>query len=410
MPTDLRTAPGNGKTVHCLWLTWTDPQPEHDGQRIYSGRLIDALANAGAAVDVLCYVSEGSRRRHGTVEGRVSWWPAPRASRPGWASLFSPLPNLAYRADSAPMRQALRRAATERAWDAVVLDGLWAGWALPLLANLRGPGGHPPHVAYVAHNHEESTRTRVAADYRGNPLMKTALRLDSVKVRRLERRMVDRADLVTAITPDDAERFIEPRPDKRVIVLPPGYAGQRIPRRLITADHPRRAIVVGSFDWLAKRMNLERFLAVADPLFAASGTELHIVGNGDPAFIDHLRRRHTATRFVGAVPTIEPHLAEARIAVVPELTGGGFKLKVLDYVFNRLPIAAITGSVTGVPLRAPESLLDFPSLEALARGVVAAIDDLPLLNSIQDRAYAACADQFEWRKRGERLLAYTASP
>ncbi len=394
--------------MHCLWLTWTDPQPEHDGQRIYSGRLIEALASAGANVEVLCFASKESRRQPGTVEGRVVWWPAPRTSRPQWASLFSRLPNLAYRA--APLRKIFQQAAARQAWDAVVLDGLWAGWALPLLANLRGSNGGPPQVAYIAHNHEESTRSRVASEYRGNLFVKIALRLDSLKVRQLERRMVDRADLVTAITPDDAERFIARRPDERVIVLTPGYAGKRIARRQITAEHPRRAILVGSFDWLAKRMNLERFLAAADPLFAASGIELHVVGNGDATFIERMRRRYKTTCFAGTVTAIEPHLAEARIAVVPEFTGGGFKLKVLDYVFNRLPIAAIDGSVTGVPLHAPDSLLSFPSLETLAAGVVASMDDLPLLNRLQDRAYAACANHFEWRERGERLLAYTAPP
>jgi glycosyltransferase involved in cell wall biosynthesis len=388
--------------ARCLWVTWTDPQPEHDGQRIYSGRLIDAAAEAGALIDVLCFASEGSTRQHGTTEGRVLWWPTPRTARPGWASLLSPLPNVAYRAGAPSLRRALRWSGAERSWDAIILDGLSAGWALPLLDGLKGNGDRPPRVIYVSHNHEESTRARVANDYRGNPVVKTALRLDAAKARRLERRMVDRADLVTAITGFDAERFIARRPDKRVIVLSPGYAGRRVPRRLITADHPRRAILVGSFDWLAKRMNLERFLAVADPLFAATGTELHVVGNGAPAFLDDLRQRFRATRIVGAVPAIEPHLSEARIAVVPELTGGGFKLKVLDYVFNRLPIAALDGSVTGVPLRDPESLLSFATFEDLARGVVNAIDDLPLLNRLHEQAYAACADQFEWRS--DRLL------
>lgn len=395
--------------MRCLWITWTDPQPEHDGQRIYSGRLIDAVAEAGGLVDVLCFASDGSPRRHGTAEGRILWWPVARTPRPSWASLLSRLPNVAYRSDTGAMRQAFRWSATERPWDAVVLDGLWAGWALPLVDELHGHGRRRPQVIYISHNHEESTRARVADDYRGNILMKSALRLDSVKARRLERRMVDRADLVTAITPEDAERFAARRADKRLAVLPPGYAGQRVPRRLITSDHPRRAIIVGSFDWLAKQMNLERFLGVADPLFAAAGTELHIIGNGNPAFIDQLRAQVRATRFIGTVPSVEPHLADARIAVVPELTGGGFKLKVLDYVFNRLPIAALHGSVAGVPLRAPDSLLGFATLEDLARGVVATIDNLPLLNALQDRAYVACADRFDWRRRGEWLLAQVAS-
>ena len=67
MPTDLSTAVDGADPKHCLWVTWTDPQPEHDGQRIYSGRLIEALASAGARVDVLCFASKGSQRDRKSV-------------------------------------------------------------------------------------------------------------------------------------------------------------------------------------------------------------------------------------------------------------------------------------------------------------------------------------------------------
>ena len=123
--------------------------------------------------------------------------------------------------------------------------------------------------------------------------------------------------------------------------------------------------------------------------------------------MDKLRRQVRATKLVGSVPEVEPHLREARIAVVPERSGGGFKLKVLDYVFHRLPVAAITGSVAGTPLQPPESILTFANLERLASGVIRALDDLPLLNKLQEQAYVACADQFDWRRRGEAFLAET---
>src|SRR5512146_2330044 len=42
MPTDCGV-------MHCLWLTLADPEPRHNGQFVYSGGLIDALA---AEVDV----------------------------------------------------------------------------------------------------------------------------------------------------------------------------------------------------------------------------------------------------------------------------------------------------------------------------------------------------------------------
>ena len=244
--------------MRCLWLTWIDPKPEHDGQRIYSGRLIDAVAAAGAGIDVLCFSSDGSSRRTGTVESNVTWWPVAAQFRPHWASVLSPLPNIAYRCDTRDKRQALMNLLSEPAWDAIVLDGLYTGWALPHIDRFFPGGGHRPLVVYVAHNHEESTRAGIARDYSGNPVTRALLRHDATKVRRTERRMVDRADLVTAITEEDAALFAERRPDKRLIVLPPGYAGRRVARRTITASLPRRVILVGSFGWFAKRMNIWR--------------------------------------------------------------------------------------------------------------------------------------------------------
>src|SRR3546814_12594130 len=93
------------------------------------------------------------------------------------------------------------------------------------------------------------------------------------------------ADVVTAITPEDGMLFRRQAPRKPVIVLPPGYAGTRVASRTITAETPRIAVMVGSFEWIAKRMNVEAFVSAADPVFAAAGIRLRIVGKGPPAKI-----------------------------------------------------------------------------------------------------------------------------
>jgi glycosyltransferase involved in cell wall biosynthesis len=172
---------------------------------------------------------------------------------------------------------------------------------------------------------------------------------------------------------------------------------------------PRLAVIVGSFEWIAKRMNLEAFLDIADPLFAASKARLKIIGTAPESLVEKVRRHARATDFLSNVPSIEPHMTDARIAIVPEMTGGGFKLKILDYVFNRLPILATTGSTAGTPLRPPHEVLTFDDLKSLAHGVVAAMDDLELLNRLQNNAYAACDDRFDWRSRGKQFVAETTA-
>jgi hypothetical protein len=103
-----------------------------------------------------------------------------------------------------------------------------------------------------------------------------------------------------------------------------------------------RALILGSAVWLAKQMNLIEFLATVDELFYQMGIELWVDGNVP----DHLRVKNHfhATRFLGFVADLEPIFSSVRIGIVAERTGGGFKLKTLDYIFNRLPIAAIRGS------------------------------------------------------------------
>lgn len=390
-----------------LWLTWIDPYPEHDGQRLYSGRLIESVAEAGAKIDVLCFNSEKPLDRRLERSDKVTWWTMPRRLRPKWASPFSSLPNVAYRCETDEMKSTLRHMLANGYWDKIVFDGLSAGWALPILEPLRKIYGGRPEIIYVAHNHEESTRGAMFRDFDGaNPLMHLALFHDFRKAGRLERRLVAASDLITAITPEDAELFHRAAPDKRLAVLPPGYSGQRVEHRTITEDLPRLAVIVGSFDWIAKQMNLEAFLACADARFADAGIRLRVVGRGPPGYLEGLSQHTRVTEFLSHVPRVEPHMADARIAIVPERTGGGFKLKILDYVFNRLPVLAMEGSTSGTPLKTPSSMLAYGTMESLVNGVIRAIDDLPLLNSLQNSAYASCANRFDWNRRGEKFLAH----
>jgi polysaccharide biosynthesis protein PslH len=126
-----------------------------------------------------------------------------------------------------------------------------------------------------------------------------------------------------------------------------------------------------------------------------------VVGNVPHHLQDknHLR----AIRFLGFVENLEPVFRSVRVGIVAERIGGGFKLKTLDYIFNRVPIAAITGSMAGLPLTPGLHYLAFESMRALAQGVAAVVDDNERLNSLQQAAYEKCESGFDWSDRGRSL-------
>lgn len=388
--------------MRCLWLTLADPDPPHNGQYIYSAGLIDAAAAAGAELTVLGLRRPESRRQDGERKGAVEWRLSERSERPRWARLAARLPHMAERCSGPGMRARLDTLLARGGFDAIVFDSLSAAWALEPVLQQAG-GRRRTMIVYISHNHETSLRTALAAEQRGR-LRRIAHRLDAAKVARLEREMIAAADLVTAITPEDGDLYRAAWPCKRIEVLTPGYGGRAVESRTMADSLPRRAVIVGSFEWIAKQINLAEFVRCADPIFAAASAELHVIGSGEAAFFDRLERETTATRFIGTVDEVESYMTDARVAVVPERNGGGFKLKLLDYVFNRLPIAALNGSIAGTPLTANESVLLYPDQGALAAGVLAAMNDVARLNRLQESAFAQCRDAFDWRRRGRQLI------
>jgi len=92
------------------------------------------------------------------------------------------------------------------------------------------------------------------------------------------------------------------------------------------------------------------------------------------------------------------------MALVPEVIGGGFKLKFLDYVFGRMPVVTLNDAAAGVPAPVRDAMLGCADLNELVRTVVERIDELPTLARLQHDALAAARTAFDWSDRGRALL------
>ena len=106
----------------------------------------------------------------------------------------------------------------------------------------------------------------------------------------------------------------------------------------------------------------------------------------------------------GFVDDVEPYFRNARMALVPEVIGGGFKLKFLDYVFGRMPVVTLNDAAAGVPAAVRDAMLGCADLDELVRTVVERIDDLPTLARLQREALDAARTTFDWSDRGRALL------
>jgi hypothetical protein len=320
--------------MDCLWITLADPDPTTNGQLIYSGGLIRASQAAGASLCVVGLARTEKPERPGNEPG-LHWRLGDETHWPAWRRAIRAMPEGPQRGISASMSWMLKLALEAGPWEAIVFDSICGAWALPEVLRYRARSDAPPKLVYLAHNHEMTVARRIADAARGARRLYKAF--DALKVNRLERRLMAECDLMASNTPEDCRALAAEAAPTPVILLPPGYRGERIAQRTIDASVPRRAVIVGSFDWSPKRISLERFLTAATPVLAAAGIELQVVGETKPDYLASLRQRFPSVRFEGRVDDVRPYMANARIALVPDELGG-FKLKGLDYVFNRLPM------------------------------------------------------------------------
>jgi len=386
--------------LRCLWLTRIDPMSPDAGDLSYSFNLLTSLGRSGVEVTVLATARAGKSVQRLTADG-VEWClfvpnkgAGPHGRSAFW-SLFSRLPNIAARHKTAAFKRELH-AQLAKEWDAVVVDHLGMGWAWPAIGAYRRR--NPCVISiFIAHGYERDFRRLMAQNFKGDIFRKLALRVDAVKAGLLERQIVRSSTLFSVITTEDRNRFNNL---PKSILLTPGYAGTHVQPRAITSTTPRRALMFGSALWLAKQMNLVEFVEAADDLFWRNQIELWVVGRVP----NHICRKNVcASRFLGFVEDPEPIFRSVRIGIVAERIGGGFKLKTLDYIFNRVPIAAIRGGIAGLPLTPEMHYLSFESMQELAKGVVAVIDNVKRLNFLQQAAYEKCNGGFDWSDRGQTL-------
>jgi hypothetical protein len=389
-----------GYAMRCLWISRHIPFPSDDGAKVYSANLAQSLAQSGMLVR---FMGIGNADAVPNTAANVEWLPVPGKKRGKMIASLGAWP-IAAAIDATKPYRALLEAQLREPWDAVVLDSYATGWALDrCLAYRNDWHAHQPVLVHVSHNHEELLWGVMAREARGSALKRLALRRNAIKVGALERRIIRSIDLLTTITDEDLQSLGAGLGQDRSLALTPGYTGWIASVRHITAATPRRVIIMGSFQWIVKQENLVRFVEIADPIFKEQGIELDIVGDVPPALLAMLKGRCRATHFHGFVSNAALYLSSARLAVVPESIGGGFKLKFLDYIFGRVPVATVSQATAGLPAELQCAMLSSDSLSGLVRKIVSHIDRIDDLNRLQESAFTIGKSEFKWSVRGERF-------
>lgn len=389
----------SAQKLRVLYLTKVFPYPPANaGDAVYSRGIIEALSEV-CQLTVVCADIGSAERGLQAIDWRIVG--RQRAGRAG--SVISRWPLIAWKGATADYLGEVDRLLVQH-WDVIVLDNIGLAHALPRAERYRQ--SHPStQLVYISHEYEYPTRSSKYDSYKLSFLKRILSRLDLIKVRNSERNLIRNCDIVSVINRADLEPFRRISSARKYLPLVPGYGGTVIDDRKINVGTPRRILLLGGRQSEQKRQILLDWMDVSYVRLRNEGIEIVIAGDMDEGLRQRLVSQYPEALVLGFVEDLTELVMSARIGVVADTVGGGFKMRLLSHVFERLPIVGLRGSVSGLPTPEGEGWLGADSLDDLVEQVCRCIDDVDRLNALQERAFADCASAFSWRRGADDFVA-----
>jgi glycosyltransferase involved in cell wall biosynthesis len=298
-----------------------------------------------------------------------------------------------------PFPQVVRRAQALHArepFDLVVAaTGVMAAYALAL-----------PGVVRVLEEHNSLTRM-LWDRYRAQTSALQRLRCWASwrKAALYEARLFRRFDLVTMVSELDAAggRGLLPARSPPVEVFANGVDCDAF-RPGLAGPQPGRLVFGGALSYQANYEAVEFFLGAVLPQVRARcpGAHLRVTGSTTGADLDGLPLGGAVT-LTGFLDDVRPEVAAAWAAVVPILSGGGTRLKVLEAMALGTPVVSTPKGAEGLDVSPEHDILLAEGAAGFAGATVEVLEDPALRRRLAANARRLVERRYDWGAIGRRF-------
>ncbi len=229
-------------------------------------------------------------------------------------------------------------------------------------------------------------------------------------IEKYERRVLNRVDLLWACSVDDLQEYrgLGVRP-KNTGVVPNGVDTARLAFVQCSAEQRRSILFAGNLAYAPNIEGVLWFRREVWPSLKRNFPDLQwqLVGSwADPAVLAIAERD---IRVAVDVPSMEPYLASATVAICPLFSGSGTRLKILDAFSAGVPMVSTSKGAEGLDIEQGVHLLIADSAEGFATAVAGLLDDPARRESLRRHARDLAEKNYDWRvisaKAAEQLLS-----
>jgi glycosyltransferase involved in cell wall biosynthesis len=258
-----------------------------------------------------------------------------------------------------------------------------------------------------AHNLEHLWLARYA-ERLANPLARLYARDQARRIERTEAERCARCRLVLAIREEEAALLRALAPGTRVETVPLGIDMDRYRPR--EPQSPPVVALVGSWEWAPNVDGARSFLARGWPRVRARmpSARLRLVGKRpSPEFSEFARR--AGAEVVGYVDDMTAEFARAAVLVVPLWMGSGVRVKIVEALAARVPVATTPMGAEGLGLEQDVHAAIAGTPEALGDAVAGLLEQPARARALAEAGHGHVAHRFSLAAVARRTVELCSS-
>lgn len=307
-----------------------------------------------------------------------------------------PLPVLNY--SSGEMVKQLGLLLGQNSYDAIHLDSIHTGNYASIIANFGSTA--PTFVNW--HNIESELIERYSE--RAALARSLYASLAASKLRKFEDRILNTTQGHVVCSDRERDLLKCRTSSARIVTIENGVDVSQYKMNPVHAGAVRRLVFVGSMNYHANIEGVLYFVSEVWPLVKNRYPDLvlTIVGSSPSPEILQLAE-DGAVEVTGTVDDVRPYYVNAFAAIVPLLTGGGTRLKILEAMAAGVPVVTTALGREGLATRDSEHLLTVDGAQEWA-SAFGQLHDSTLRTAMTTRARDLVQRKYDWSVLGEDLF------
>ena len=295
------------------------------------------------------------------------------------------------------VRRALQHLLAQETYDVIVCDFIMPVGVIPW--------DWPCPKILFTHN-VEAMIWRRHYEVARNPLWKALSWREWKTMAAAERRYLQKADHVLAVSDNDRDEFLRFLDPSKITVIPTGVDVEYFKPNPEPAA-PHSLVFTGSMDWLPNEDAIFYFVKEILPLIRQQvpGISLCVVGRKPSPRLQQLAATETNIELTGWVEDIRPFMARGSICIVPLRIGGGTRLKIFEAMAMAKPVVSTSIGSEGLPVRDSEHLLLADDPSKFADAVITLLRDSERRTRISLAARQLVEQNYSWAQVANRLAA-----